>query len=155
MEKIKEPQQSVKHGSPKPSALHKKRADELCLNIHASRGSQRKGSRGEFLRFSEGLKLKQNAQHGTKWKPSHGRRARLHGSDEEEETTRQTKKIKSPSLETFPSGSISKPPTAFIAVAGTVGALGPISPEIGPKGERGSRAPRRLQTCLNVEGTAE
>lgn len=65
------------------------------------------------------------------------------------------KKIKSPFLETFPSGSISEPPTAFIAVAGTVGALGPISPEIGPKGERGSRAPRRLQTCLNVEGTAE
>lgn len=94
MEKIKEPQQSVKHGSPKPSALHKKRADEPCLNIHASRGSQRKGSRGEFLRFSEGLKLKQNAQHGTKWKPSHGRRARLHCSDEKEETTRQTKKIK-------------------------------------------------------------
>lgn len=51
MEKIKEPQQSVKHvGSPEPSAL--KRADELAFTFKLYMEA-RGGEVGEFLRLSE------------------------------------------------------------------------------------------------------
>lgn len=86
--------------------------------------------------------LKQNAQHGTKWKPSHGRRARLHRSDWEE-TARQ----KAFFWKHFQGGvSFQSLPRLYRRGRSRLCA-GPSRLKA-ERSERGSRAPRRLQTCL-------
>lgn len=124
MERIKEPQQSVKHvGPPNPRPCSDKKARESPRFVF---GHSDGGEFSNLFIFREvKAKITPPPWHGTKWKPSHGRQARLRGSE------RTDKSSKSVHL---------NPPPLYLRGRAPLRAPNRTDPP-----PRSSRAPRRLR----------